>query len=67
MPQVQYVESVTKEEAFRRLQREWKGNPEILGGLETDPVPASILIWLDDPAQADQFVPGLRGRPRWTQ
>ena len=62
MPEVQYVEFVTKEEAFERLQKEWKDNPEILENLESSPVPASILIWLDDPAQADEFAQKLRGR-----
>ena len=63
MPEVQYVELVTKEEAFQHLQREWKDNPEILDNLESDPVPASILIWLDDPAQANQFAKNLQRRP----
>jgi cell division transport system permease protein len=62
MPEVQYVESLTKEEAFQRLQREWKDNPEILENLESDPVPASIHIWLDDPAQAKEFAYQLQGR-----
>jgi hypothetical protein len=61
-PEVQYVEWVTKDEAFLRMQREWKDNPEILENLESDPTSASILIWLDDPAQADQFVQNLQGR-----
>ncbi len=63
MSEVQYVELVTKEEAFQRLQREWKDNPEILENLEPDPVPASILVWLDDPAQANEFAKNLQGRP----
>jgi hypothetical protein len=63
LPEAQYVEFVTKEEAFRRPQKEWKDNPEILENLESDPVPASILIWLNDPGQADQFALSLRGRP----
>lgn len=62
MPEVQYVEAVTKEEAFQRLQREWKDNPEILENLESDPVPASILIWLNGPTQAKELAQKLQGR-----
>lgn len=62
-PGVARLEFVNKEEALARLKNSFSDNPEILEGLDDNPLPASLEIWLSDYTQAAFLADELRGRP----
>ncbi len=63
MPEVQQVEFVSKERALTQLRMQFKNQPEILSELQSNPLPASFSIWLNDHRQSSEFVKKLEGRP----
>ena len=63
MPGVTRVEFVSKDDALERLKDDFADNPEILEGLQDNPLPASLEIWLTDYTQAPSLADELRGRP----
>ena len=63
MPEVQQVDFVSKERALMQLRQQFKDQPEILSELQSNPLPASFSIWLNDYRQASEFVKKLQGRP----
>jgi cell division protein FtsX len=62
-PGVLKVSYVSPEEALAKMKEEFKDQPELLEGLETEPVPATLEIWLKDDAQAAGLQTKLQDRP----
>ena len=63
MPGVTRLEYVSKDEALQKLKETFADNPEILEGLQGNPLPASLEIWLSDHTQAASLAEELRSRP----
>ena len=63
MPGVARFEFVSKDDALERLKNDFADNPEILEGLQENPLPASLEVWLTDYTQAPSLADELRGRP----
>jgi hypothetical protein len=63
MPEVSRVVFVSKEDALEQLKEDYKDNPEVLEGLQTNPLPACLEVWLKDFEQATAFADRFRERP----
>jgi len=63
MSGVANVEFVSKDEALQELKEIFADNPEILSSLTSNPLPASLEVWLTDYTQAGWFADQFRGRP----
>lgn len=61
--EVKSASLVSKEEALARLKEGLKSHPEILDGLVTNPLPASVEIVLYDAGTAPTVEARLRGEP----
>ncbi len=62
MANVARLEFVSKDDALRRLKETFSENPEILSGLTSKPIPASLEIWLSDYSHVEEFADEMRGR-----
>lgn len=61
--EVTKVSYVSKKEAWERLKKDLKDQPEMLDAVRTNPLPASLEIKLKDPHQVKQVAGRLEGRP----
>jgi len=63
MSGVRMLEFVSKDDALQRLKDDFADSPEILEGLQENPLPAGLEIWLTDYTQAASLADQLRDRP----
>lgn len=63
MPGVAGLEFVSKDEALQKVKETFADNPEIFEGLQGNPLPASLEIWLNDYSLATSLADELRSRP----
>jgi len=65
MPEVKTAEYVSKDEALVRFRESLaaRNQPDLTGSLDTNPLPASIEVYLVDPSQFASVVAALQGAP----
>jgi cell division transport system permease protein len=60
---VKGVEYVSKEEALKRFKVQMQDNPEIVKQLDTNPLPASLEVSLNDPKTVKTVVAAIKADP----
>lgn len=58
---VQSVTYESKADALARMKESWKDNAYLLEGLEENPLPSSLIIYLDDIYYAESVLMGIQG------
>lgn len=61
-PEVRGIAYISKEEALASLDKGLSGEPSILEGLDGNPLPASLIIKLNDPFQNSAGIKGVTDR-----
>lgn len=61
-PEVRGIAYISKEEALASLDKRLAGEPSILDGLDGNPLPASLIIKLNDPFQNSAGIKGVTER-----
>ena len=65
-PEVSSLNYVSKEEAFADFKETFADKPEIYEGIDSDVLPASLQIQLEDPASADEVARRLQDEHGFT-
>lgn len=61
LPGVKSVIYESKADALERMKASWKDNAYLLEGLEENPLPSSLIIYLDDIYYAESVLAGIQG------
>lgn len=61
LPGVKSVTYESKSDALERMKASWKDNAYLLEGLEENPLPSSLIIYLDDIYYAESVLAGIQG------
>ncbi len=61
LPGVKSVTYESKADALERMKASWKDNAYLLEGLEENPLPSSLIIYLDDIYYAESVLAGIQG------
>lgn len=62
-PAVRQLNYVSKDQALERLRKDLRDQPEMLENIQSNPLPASIEVRLEDPHKVNAVAARLKGRP----